>query len=149
MMSRHGGRAGWSLVELLVAMVSAAVLSLTVGAMLVFTCRAWQRHLALADMQGDVRVAVPTLCMAIRESRASEARTNGTQLILGRRVFSRSGRRLMYDPDTNVVNNDAVLSRDRVTDFRYTLGTNAVWFRLVLQEQGATVDIDSRAFFRN
>ena len=157
---RHGA---WTLVELLVAMVSAAVLALTVGAMLVFTFGAWQRHLGLADMQADMRVTVPALCSAIREGRASEVReplvgATGARLTVGKRSFFRANSGLSYDgagtwlacdPDTNVVNNTMALCRGGVTAFQCTCNSNSITFHLGLQQQSETMVIDEEAFFRN
>jgi Tfp pilus assembly protein PilV len=163
---RQGRRGGWSLVELLVAMLSGAVLALAVGAMLVFTVRAHQRHMALTDMQGDLRVAVPALAMAIREARDADVKEpapfgTGARLTLGRRSFYRAnnalaydaaGSSLVYDPDTNVVNNTMVLSRGKVKTFQCIRGTNSITFSIALQEPGANaanVAIDGETFFRN
>jgi len=162
-MRRHATRGGWTLIELLVATVSAAVLALTVGTMLVYTIRAWQRHLALTDMQGDVRVVVPTLCMAIREARNSDVvapavGVTSAQLTLGRRSFYRAtsalaystnGTTLAHDPDTNTVNNTVALIRGRVAAFQCQHSTNSVTFNLILREQGVTMSVTNEVFFRN
>ena len=156
-------QSGWTLVELLVAAVSAAVLALTAGAMLVFTFEAWQQHLALRAMQDDIQIAGPTICMAIREARNSEVTepavgVTGARLTLGRRSIYRANSALAYDPagallaynrDTNA-NNTMALCQGRVTTFQCTRGTNAISFYLVLKDQGETVSLtNGGVFFRN
>jgi prepilin-type N-terminal cleavage/methylation domain-containing protein len=59
-------QSGFTIVELLIGMIAAAVLALTAGTMLVTSYRGWIRSLALADMERDAAVAIHTLDLAVR-----------------------------------------------------------------------------------
>ena len=59
-------RAGFSLVETMVAVVSASIAVLTIGGILTLTYRGWERGVALADMENDAALAVHALDIAAR-----------------------------------------------------------------------------------
>ena len=63
---------GFSIVELLIGMIAAAILALAAGSMLASTYRGWARSLALADLERDAMVAVSAINYAVRG-----ASTNG------------------------------------------------------------------------
>ena len=160
-MSGRAQRGGWTLVEFAVAMVSASVLALTVGVMLVFTFQSWRRHMAITDMQEDLRIAGVALCSSIREARSAEiALPANDRLVAGRKTvyradaalaYNANGQWLAFDPNTNTPNNTVALCRGGVTTngFQCTRGTNSVSFRLVLTNQGETVVATNEVFFRN
>jgi hypothetical protein len=158
-MSGHAQRGGWTLVEFTVAMASATVLALTAGAMLVFTFQSWRRHVALTDMQEDLRIAGVALCSSIREARNTEiALPASNRLIAGRKsvyqadgalAYSANGQWLALDPNTNAANDGVALCRGRVATFQCARGTNSVSFRLELQDQGETIVATNVIFLRN
>jgi len=57
---------GFTIVEVLIGMIAAAVLALAAGTMLASTYRGWFRSLAVADMERDAALAIHTLDLAVR-----------------------------------------------------------------------------------
>lgn len=57
---------GFTIVELMVGIVAAAIVALTAGVMLANTWGGWFRNMAVADMEREAAVAIHTLDLAVR-----------------------------------------------------------------------------------
>lgn len=115
-------QAGFTLVELMVASIAAALLALTVGVMLVNGYLGWVRGLALADMERDAAVAVHAIDLSVRGATNANA-AGGTTLTVylptngGTRVFSASG----SSPRGNLEYNGVALVSNRLESFGATV----------------------------
>jgi hypothetical protein len=156
---------GFTLVELSVSILATAILVLTAGAILHFTIRAIQRQMAMADMQGDIRVAVPTLYQLAREAHkvdvtAPVAGSTGTVFTVssnsiyrangsvGSLVANASGTNLVYERGAG---NKLVLSKGLVSAFSIRNATNYMIFSLTLTNTSMrdSMQVDGSIFFRN
>jgi len=102
---------GFTIVELLIGIIAAAILALTMGVMLANTYQGWLRSQALADLERDAAVAIHTLDLAVRGAASTvpgEVGVDKLKVVLPSggivREFSvatTSGRRsLVYNPDS-------------------------------------------------
>ena len=159
-MNWHRHRSGFTLVELMVGVVATVVLVLAMGSVLVFTMQAWQRQQTLRNMQNDAWVTSQTLNMAIREAQNTSARTQGIDRVyLGRKAcyranaqlqYSATGTYLVYDPNTNAVNDTMTLCQDHVTACSFNLGTNfSLTYNVVLSDGNEQIVLTNTVFFRN
>lgn len=162
-MSWRRSRNGASLLELLVAMLSAAVLVAVLGAIVLYSFQAWQRNLVMRDMQDDAWLTSQTLSMAIREAQNGTIAMQGAdRLTLGRRYcyransqlqYSATGPILAFDPDTNVANNTMALCRNYVTACTFTRGSNLlttmITINIVLSNASDRIVITNSVFNRN
>jgi len=139
-------RAGFTTVELLAATIAAAVLALSVGAMLIYGYAAWRRHSEFVDMQRDATAAMHTIGWKVRAATASDATIPAADRL---RIvtpsatveFRASGADLIYDPDTGTGGDEEVLVDGRLQTFSPILVTGGVSVQLDLQ----TVDGEESA----
>lgn len=86
---------GFSLVELMVAMVAVAVMALTVGSVLYYAWVGWSRGRDSVKMQRDVSLAMRMLAKEIRASNPADVEV-GSSLKCSNATFSMSDDRLIY-----------------------------------------------------
>lgn len=122
-------RAGFTLVELMVALMSAAVLCLTMGAMLWYLSTGMARMRGSMEMQRDLRASLDVVSRLVRVgTNMTFVATSGVFNVQSAsrapaRVY-RSGSRLWFDTDTTRGGADVVLVSAGLTNFSITLGTN-------------------------
>lgn len=95
-------KAGFSMAELVLGMLSAAILAVTVGSILFYMNKAVARNSAVADLERDALVALRTLDTAIRAASTNPApvvTTNQLRIVAGgnTRTFSVVGGNLYYN----------------------------------------------------
>ena len=66
MTMKSNSQTGFTVVELMIGILSASILALAVGIILANAYRGWVRGLAVADMERDASVAIHTLDLAVR-----------------------------------------------------------------------------------
>ena len=71
-MKRKKRCAGFTLVELMMAMLAMSVLLLATGAMLVYSWLGWRRNMESVSMQRDAVIAMETIGREIRNSNISD-----------------------------------------------------------------------------
>lgn len=161
---------GFTLVELMVATMLTGILVLTAGVVLQSSQNVIKRQSALATMQGDLRVALPTLNELIRERSdedvtvpaltAPPSTTN--RFTVGTTNIYRANDAMTYVASgTNLVfargSSQMVLSKGLVNTFAVTRYTNSVLFVLVLSNvtdssatvRNDTMTVSNRVYFRN
>ena len=160
--AKCGGR-GFTLVEVMVAMTAAAVLALTMGALLVTSSRAWHDHWLIATMQGDASTAVAMIDAWVREAHPADiteplAGSTSSRLTVGYRsiyrgtvsnIYNAAGATLFLDPDTRTSGNEVKLSSCKVKYFTCSNATDFVSFRVALEASGETIDVSGQSYERN
>lgn len=120
----HNRKSGFSLVELMMAMLATAILSLVVGLMLFYGWMAWHQNVASVQMQRDATLAMRTIAKEIRRTPMNGI-TAGASLIcsnaVGRVAISRNGRDLELVENTSAA---FPLIRDAVTYFNTSTNAN-------------------------
>lgn len=140
-------KTGFTIVELLIGIIAAAILALTAGTMLMNGYRGWVRSLALADMERDAAVAIHTVDLAVR---AATNAVGGSTLTLTlasngvTRVFSTTG----VSPRKTLAYNGMTLVDGRLESFASTVTGNVVGVTMVLaaidrngQDAGVTMGV--------
>jgi type II secretory pathway pseudopilin PulG len=162
MRDRQAGVRGFSLIELLAAMVSGAVLALTVGLMLVYAFAALSRGQEAAELQRDASTALQLAVLKLRGASEGDvtepaaAGDSGSILTLYDestdgtvRLRDAGGGVLEYDPDTGTANDELILADGTLTAFTATRVEGGVVVRVQLALGEATADVEALARFRN
>lgn len=125
---------GFTLVEMMAAMLAGVVLALTAGAMLIFGYTAWADHTDSVKMQNDASLAMLVIGREIRESGLADityaangimfatnaVRSNATAVVV-------SGSQLVFQPD------GFVLVEDWVNSFNAQMNGSSVDIMLQLR----------------
>ncbi len=155
---------GVTIIELLVAMISASVLAITAGIILVFCFRTLRSNGDVVGLQRDVDATTRTLYRAIRGARRNQISTpmgegaTGPQLTIGARSFYRgsadltvnpAGTYLVFDPNTGVNGDEQVLVNGTLRDCTFRHNTNCIALSLTVAAQYDRIHIDSDIRMRN
>ena len=149
---------GFTLVELLMASVAAAVLVVTMGIMLVYGFTTWHRNTRSIDMHRDATLAMRTLDRALRQATALGVDlSQPDRIVVSNQVapvlhsFYQQGKDLVYNPNLNNGGIPVTLVQGRVTPSGFTHSNMAqgVTIRLQLQEGTETLVMNGSVRFRN
>jgi hypothetical protein len=156
---------GVTLVELLIAMLSASILALTAGIILVFCFKTLRANGDVVGLQRDVDITTRTLYRAIRTARSSELNrahlpVNGTssRLTIGTRSFFRAtaahtfdagGSFLVYDPNTAAGGDEQVLVAGTLQSCTFTDNHNAIGISFTVAAEYDTISVDTDIHMRN
>ena len=137
-MKRPLHRAGFTLVELMAAMVAAAVLALTAGLMLFYAYKAWHQDRDGAAMQQDGCIAMELISRAVRGG--SNVVIQATQpgdlraVVSNRtlRIFAQ-GNNLIYDPAMSIASNEMTVVNGSLVSFAVSNVSGNVAFVLQME----------------
>lgn len=152
---------GFSLVELLVASLAAAILALTAGTMLYHAYDAWDDNHAAVNLHRDGQNAIDLLSRAIRVATSADVEITANSIIVsdvsinnlgGAQSVSvtRTGSDLIYDPDTDTADDEVTLIEDAVTSF--VVSTNVFGgldIDLELQSGSESLQLETVVLYRN
>ena len=161
-MQPHDYSKGFTLVELSIAIVATAIIMLTAGIMLQSMLRAIQRQAQMANLQGDMRVVVPTLLELAREARSGDVTapamgTTGVVFTVGTNSIYRAnnswvadaaGPNLVFARGVGIANR-MVLSQGWIKNFSVNRSTNSASFKIEINNTNDSIDISCDAYFRN
>ncbi len=122
-MTKRLKKKGFTLVEMMVAMLAGVVLALTAGSMLVFGYTAWIDHTNSIKMQNDASLSMRVIGREIRESSVGDisytanglafstnaVRTNATSIVV-------LGNQLIFQPSGFILSEDWVNSFNAQTN---------------------------------
>ena len=152
-MNFAGRKNGFTIVELMVAMLSAALLAAISGAILFYAYTGWRRNTAAVELQRDGTVAIDMLARAVRHASASDVTISAGKMEVQKAAstvsFTASGSDLVYDPDTGSGGDEVTVIDGRLSEFTPTNALNGVGIRLVLEDGEETTQIDSMLIYRN
>jgi len=151
MKHNHTSCSGFTLVELMMAMLATAILALTVGSLLVFAWKGWRINNESVNMQRDVSLAMKIMAREIRKA-SIENITDGNQLTCINATNTVSF--TVSDDDLNIqVNSDTAwpIVRDCVDSFSTTADTStgSVVIRLELATGSDDSEIIATTYSRN
>jgi len=141
-----GSKSGFTLVELMVGTVSAAILAMVFSAVLIFGYRGWTRLKAEADMQADADVAMRTMDrIAQGASNATWIAGTSTLVLTNATIqtFSKSS------SGSNLMWNSSTLLTNRVGTFSCVVTGSIVAVTLGLVEGSETMNMTYSIFMRN
>ena len=139
---RHGRNPhGFTILELMVGLVSASILALTSGLMLYYAYTVWQRLGASVNLQRDEQIAMNMLVRMTRSgtnmSFVSSPLPQYTIQFSGQptAAFYASGNSLYYDPNTNIANDQIRLINGTLWGAQFSVNiTNTAVTLLLVQK---------------
>lgn len=135
-MTLDAQKTGFTLVELLMAVVASAILALVVGIMLVYAWGEFRRDRDGVNMQEDGRIAMETIARTIRSASAPNVQVLSSNDLrvtssgVTKRVYA-SGNSLFYDPNMAVAGDAVSLVNNRLISF-IALTTNSTSVQVTL-----------------
>ena len=146
---------GFTITELLVAMIASALLALTVGAMLVVGTQSWRRNHAAVELQRDAAVAGDMLRRAVRMSTKNgiTLSAGGSRLDIftpgGTNAFYASGSDLVYDPNTGTTGDEITVVNARLAAFSATVTNTGVSVLMQLSSGDENTEVNTFLRWRN
>ncbi|NQU40779.1 MAG: hypothetical protein HQ523_12565 [Lentisphaerae bacterium] len=145
---------GMTVIELMVAMLAAAVLALTAGIILVYCFRTLRSNSDAVELQRDVDITTRTLYRAIRSSRRADLNRSHlpSRLTFASRSYYRAGANrlpnaagtfLVHDPNTAVSGDEQVLVNGTLTACTFVDMTNAIGLSFTVAAQDDIIRVDS------
>jgi len=121
-MKRPEHNAGFTLVELIIALAAASILAITAGITVVYGYSGWRRNNAAVELQRDATLAMYRMSRAVREASAADVTTSASQLTIQPTEFrvNVNGDCLLYDPNTGVEGDEVVIVDGRLETFTVT-----------------------------
>lgn len=131
---------GFTIVELLVAVVASAVLALTAGAMLWYGTLGWRRTREAVDLQRDMAVTLDVMSRSVRAGTNLAFATGAVFTVRftdrpTARVFA-SGSDLVYRPDVAAPGNQMTLAKGTLRHFAVAVASNGATVVVVLAGGG-------------
>jgi len=144
-MKRPEHNAGFTMVELLVALAAASVLAVTAGITLVYSHSGWRRNNAAMELQRDATLAMYRLSRAVRGASGNDVTTplagqSAERLTIQTTEFRVDGDHLLYDPDTGIGGNEIVIVDGRLKTFTVTKLSTGIGVSIVLELQNENSD---------
>ena len=144
-MKRPEHNAGFTMVELLVALAAASVLAVTAGITLVYSHSGWRRNNAAMELQRDATLAMYRLSRAVRGASGNDVTTplagqSAERLTIQTTEFRVDGDHLLYDPDTGIGGNEIVIVDGRLKTFTVTSLSTGIGVSIVLELQNENSD---------
>ena len=139
-----GRSAGFTLSELLVAFLAAAVMLLVVGALLMAGFRGLANTRRAVDLQRDMRAAMATLAQMTHSATSMSFSTSGVYIarysnLPPKSVYISSTSNLLYDRDTTAAGADQRLANGTLKFFNAPVATNVANVVLVLGNSQETI----------
>lgn len=151
-----GRTQGFTLVEVLAAIVAGSLLILSVGIMLKYGYLGWIRNSTNVEMQCEGATVMRTVSRYVREAQDSGiTATTGTLTIVptnstGTKQFSlTSSSNLVFDSNTAVSGNDMILIKGRATSFITRKINGVVQVVLTIRQDTENVSFTNSVYFRN
>jgi Tfp pilus assembly protein PilW len=165
-MNRSGKNEGFTILELSIAIVVTVILTLTAGVILTSTYKAIKRQADMDSLQGDLRVALPSLYRLARsasnigvtqppqpgQSNTVFTVTNSSPNYLSiyrannSLVANPAGKHLVYERGAG---NKMIISSNAVAIFSVYRGTNSISINLSLTNANDALQVTNTVFFRN
>lgn len=139
-MKRPEHNAGFTMVELLVALVAASILAITTGITLVYGHSGWHRNNAAMELQRDATLAMYRLSRAVRGASAADVTTSASQLTIQTTQFRVNGYHLLYDPNTGIDGDEVVIVDGRLKTFTVTSLAAGTGVSIILELQNQNGD---------
>jgi type II secretory pathway pseudopilin PulG len=124
-------RAGFTLLELLVATLSSSILGIAVASVLVYAHMAWEANGDAVRAQQEGTLAIDMLNRSLRRADAATVVVSPGQVSIGPASFFANGGDLVYDPDTGAAGDEMTVIDGWLTAFTVT----------TLPDGGASIDL--------
>jgi len=156
-------RSGVTIIELLVAILSATVLALTCGVILEYCFRTLRSNGDVIALQRDVDITTRTLYRAIRSTRRAQVSdpgigVTGWRLTIDNTSFYRAGAGLtpsagggflVYDPNMSVGGNEQVLVSGTLQSCTFSNGIDSIAISFAVAARDDRIQVDTDVHMRN
>ncbi len=146
-MKRPEHNAGFTLVELIIALAAASILAITAGITVVYGYSGWRRNNAAVELQRDATLAMYRMSRAIREASAADVTTplaglSAEQLTIQPTEFrvNVNGDCLLYDPNAGTDGDEVVIVDGRLETFTVTNLATGTGVSITLELQNENGD---------
>ena len=146
-MKRPEHNAGFTLVELIIALAAASILAITAGITVVYGYSVWRRNNAAVELQRDATLAMYRMSRAIREASAADVTTplaglSAEQLTIQPTEFrvNVNGDCLLYDPNAGTDGDEVVIVDGRLETFTVTNLATGTGVSITLELQNENGD---------
>jgi prepilin-type N-terminal cleavage/methylation domain-containing protein len=144
-MKRPEHNAGFTMVELMVALAASSILAITAGITLVYAHSGWRRNNAAMELQRDATLAMYRLSRAVRAASGNDVTTplagqSAERLTIQTTEFRVDGDHLLYDPDTGIGGDEVVIVDGRLKTFTVTNLSTGIGVSIVLELQNENSD---------
>jgi len=144
---------GFTMAELLMTILTGALLALVAGSMLVFFYMGWRQDHEAVDLQRDGTIAVEFLARSLRAASPDKVSVASQQIdIAGASANERfyvNGNNLLYDADSGSAGGAVVLVRDHLVAFTPVKELRSVSYRMVIDNGNDRSDIQGTFKQRN
>jgi prepilin-type N-terminal cleavage/methylation domain-containing protein len=146
-------RDGFTMIELLVVALAAAMLALTAGFMLLVSYRTWIANRGYVDLQREISLTQTIGDRWVREAAHWEVTSTNSDLRIvteagTKRLYSDAGN-LYFDPDTGIDGDELLVSSDHVTDFSAEATALGVHLDLLLEYRATSAELHTFISYRN
>ena len=152
-MPREVSKSGFTLVELLIAIVASAIIALTAGTMIFFFFKAWRVENAAVEVQRDGTVTTEFLARKLRAASLDNILISSQQIdILGTSGTNRfyvSENDFLFDPNPAAAGDEIVLVSGQLTSFTPAKNSQNISYQLVIDNGDEVTDIRSTIKPRN
>lgn len=150
-------RAGFTVVELLASVVTAAVLAVAMGSILYFSYSALSKNTERITLQRDATFAFDMIARTAQGASpgeitlASGSVTFQTNTFRNKRVrfFNNNTGDLVYDPDMAVGGNEQVVVNDRLSSFGVTMTGSRLIIQMVVSYSSENLTYSNSVTMRN
>ena len=141
-MKRPEHNAGFTIVELIIALAAASILAITAGITLVYGYSGWRRNSAAMELQRDATLAMYRLSRAVRGASAADVTTpSAAQLTIQQTEFRVDDvNHLLYDPNTGIDGDEVVIVDGRLKTFTVTSLAAGTGVSIILELQNQNGD---------
>jgi prepilin-type N-terminal cleavage/methylation domain-containing protein len=149
-----GAKAGFTLVEMLAALVAAAVLVMTMGSMLWYGFLGLNRTKQAVALQRDMRTSMAALAQMTHSATGMSYSTSGVYVVwFSNRppasVYTQSTSNLFFDPNTTAAGDGLQLANGTLKRFSVSITTNLATVVLALGNPRDTISNQVVFFKRN
>ena len=149
-------KSGFTLVEMLVALLAAAVLVLTMGSMLWYSFLGLKQAKQAAALQRDMRVSMVALAQMTHSATGMSFSTSGVFRYTAQysnrpsaEVYSQSTSNLFFDPNTTAAGDGMQLAYGTLRTFTVAISSNTATVALALGDPRDTISNRVVFFKRN
>ena len=148
---------GFTSVEILVAVVSAAILATMAGTMLAYGYKSWRQNSIAVELQRDATAAMEMLSWKVRATSSSRVTVTTNEVVIQpvdvlvdpTISFTMDGSDFVFDPDTVTDDDELIIINDRVQNLIFSNMNFGIAVHLVLESQNEATEVNSILSYRN
>ncbi len=151
--SYDNAKSGISIIEMLMAMLSSAILALTVGIMLVTSYKAWRDNNRYIALQEEASLAATVAEKWVHDAAYWQVNASNNMIAITisnvtKRIY-RNANNLIYDPNISTSGNELLIATNHVSSFLTRQASAGVYMDLWLKDGAINSELHTFINFRN